>query len=51
VASPGLYSSGVAASMMGDGSMGRLLVTGNGMRGKRDERRWCGLHPLLGVAI
>jgi hypothetical protein len=32
-------------------SMGRLLVIGNSVRGKRDKRRWCGLHPLLGAGI
>jgi hypothetical protein len=46
-----LYSSRVVASVVGDGSTGRLLVIGNSMRGKRDKRRWHGLHPLLGVAI
>jgi hypothetical protein len=37
--SPGLYSSGVAASVVSDGPMGRSLVTGSGVRGKRDESR------------
>ena len=39
VVSPRLYSSKVAASVVGNGLMGRSLVTGSGMRGKRDERR------------
>jgi hypothetical protein len=51
VASPGLYSSRVAASVVGDGSMGRLLVIGSSVRGKRDERGWHGLHPLLDASV
>jgi hypothetical protein len=31
--------------------MGRSLVTGSGVRGKRDERRWHGLCSLLDVDI
>ena len=37
--SPRLYSSRVVASVVGDGLMGRSLVTGSGVRGKRDESR------------
>jgi hypothetical protein len=36
---------------MGDGSMGRLLVIGSSVRGKRDERGWCRLCLLLGVDV
>jgi hypothetical protein len=38
-------------TVVGDGSIGKLLVIGNGIREKRDEREWCGLHPLLGTGI
>jgi hypothetical protein len=34
-----------------DGLIGRSLVIGNGVREKRDERRWHGLHPLLGAGV
>jgi hypothetical protein len=37
--------------MIGDGLMGRSLVIGSSVRGKRDERRWHGLCPLLGAGI
>jgi hypothetical protein len=49
VASSGLYSSGVAVSVVDDGSVERLLVIGSSIREKRDERGWHGLRPLLGV--
>jgi hypothetical protein len=49
--SPGLYSSGVVASVVGDGLTGSLPVIGSDVREKRDERGWCGLHPLLSVDI
>jgi hypothetical protein len=49
--SSGLYSSRVVASVVGDGSMGSLLVISSSVRGKRDERGWCGLHSLLGASI
>jgi hypothetical protein len=41
----------VAASVVDVGSGERSLVTGSSVREKRDERRWCGLHPLLGAGI
>jgi hypothetical protein len=41
----------VAASIVGDGPIERSLVTGNGVREKRDERRWCRLHPLLHAGV
>jgi hypothetical protein len=37
--------------VVGDGSMGKLLVIGSSIREKRDERGWHGLHPLLGAGI
>jgi microcompartment protein CcmK/EutM len=46
-----LYSSKVAASVIGVGSGERLLVTGSSVRGKRDERRWHELYLLLGAGI
>jgi hypothetical protein len=49
--SPRLYSSGVAASIVGEGSTRGLLGISSGIRGKRDERGWRRLYLLLGVAI
>jgi hypothetical protein len=38
-------------SVVGEGSTKGLLVIGSGIRGKRDERGWHRLHPLLDAGI